>query len=121
MYYLGVDGGNTKTDFALMHADGTLVDWIRVGTCSHEALSGGYTAAADALAHWLNPLRACNGIRAEQIEDAVLGLAGAATDAPRCRCAESWSSTILSYPSRRQAHRVAESVPSTAQVRWWEG
>ena len=108
MYYLGVDGGNTKTDFALMHADGTLVDWIRVGTCSHEALSGGYTAAADALAHWLNHLCACNGIRAEQIEDA-------------CRCAESWSSTILSYPSRRQAHRVAESVPSTAQVRWWEG
>ena len=42
MYYLGVDGGNTKTDFALMRADGTLIDWIRVGTCSHEALPGGY-------------------------------------------------------------------------------
>ena len=51
MYYLGVDGGNTKTDFALMRADGTLIDWIRVGTCSHEALPGGYAAAAQALAH----------------------------------------------------------------------
>ena len=46
MYYLGVDGGNTKTDFALMRADGTLIDWIRVGTCSHETLPGGYAAAA---------------------------------------------------------------------------
>ena len=98
MYYLGVDGGNTKTDFALMHADGTLVDWIRVGTCSHEALSGGYTAAADALAHWLNHLCACNGIRAEQIEDAVLGLAGADTDAQR----QALEQAMVGLPLRRK-------------------
>ena len=83
MYYLGVDGGNTKTDFALMRADGTLIDWIRVGTCSHEALPGGYAAAAQALAHWVEPLCCRNAIHPEQIEDAVLGLAGADTDAQR--------------------------------------
>lgn len=79
MYYLGVDGGNTKTDFALIREDGTLVDWMRTGTCSHEALPGGYRAAGEALAYWLDDLCARNRIDPASITDAVLGLAGVDT------------------------------------------
>ena len=42
-YILGVDGGNTKTDYFLFDLNGKYVDAIRCGTCSHEALSDSFS------------------------------------------------------------------------------
>ena len=41
-YVLGVDGGNTKTQYFLYDGDGNFVDGIEAGTCSHEALSDSF-------------------------------------------------------------------------------
>ena len=44
-YVLGVDGGNTKTDYLLYDVEGNFVDGIRSGTCSHEGLKDGFEGA----------------------------------------------------------------------------
>ena len=41
-YILGVDGGNTKTDYYLFDTDGNFIDMYRDGTCSHEGLRDGF-------------------------------------------------------------------------------
>lgn len=78
---LGVDGGNTKADFFLFAATGERLAHLRTGTCSHEALPGGYPAAALALHAGLTQVCAKAGILPEQIGYAVFGLAGADTAA----------------------------------------
>lgn len=35
-YVIGVDGGNTKTDYFLFDIEGKLVSHLRGATCSHE-------------------------------------------------------------------------------------
>lgn len=74
-YILGVDGGNSKTDFALFRTDGALCSFLREGTCSHEKL-GGYDLAGKAIASSLKRLLAPVGVSAGQIGSAVFGLAG---------------------------------------------
>ena len=37
-YILGVDGGNTKTDYFLFDVTGKFIGMYRDGTCSHEGL-----------------------------------------------------------------------------------
>jgi N-acetylglucosamine kinase-like BadF-type ATPase len=79
-YILGVDGGNTKTDFVLADSSGNLVDWLHVGTCSHEQLSGGYDEAAGILDRWIGLLCEDNYISRSDIVAAVMGLAGIDTN-----------------------------------------
>lgn len=75
-YFLGVDGGNTKTDFFLFREDGALAAQLRTGTCSHEALQGSYEAAGRALGEALEALCGQAGMKLEETGSAVLGLAG---------------------------------------------
>lgn len=75
---LGVDGGNTKTDFLLCTSNGERLAYLRTGTCSHEALSG-YKSAELALKAGLNQVCKAAGIMPEDIDSSVLGLAGADT------------------------------------------
>lgn len=74
-YILGVDGGNSKTDYFLFKTDGILCAWQRAGTCSHEAL-GGYEKAGGAIQAAMEALSAQSGVSARQIDAAVFGLAG---------------------------------------------
>lgn len=74
-YILGVDGGNSKTDFYLFRTDGVLCGHLRTGTCSHEAL-GSYENAFAAMQQALNTLYSQCGIGPAQMESAVFGLAG---------------------------------------------
>lgn len=74
-YILGVDGGNTKTDYYLFRTDGELCAHLRAGTCSHEAL-GSYEKAFAAMQHALENLSCQCGIGPNQIDSAVFGLAG---------------------------------------------
>ena len=40
-FIIGVDGGNTKTDYLLYDTEGNFIDGVRSGTCSHEVPSVG--------------------------------------------------------------------------------
>ncbi len=72
---LGVDGGNTKTDFFLFDTQGACLAHLRTGTCSHEALHG-YGPAEEALAAGLREVSFRAGLEPGRISSAVLGLAG---------------------------------------------
>ena len=48
-YILGVDGGNTKTDYYLFDTDGNFIDMYRGGTCSHEGLKDAFDRVASAI------------------------------------------------------------------------
>ena len=75
-YVLGVDGGNTKTDFFLFKVDGAFVDFIRVGTCSHEALPDSFEGAKRELGKGIESLLSKNNIKKEELAFSVFGLAG---------------------------------------------
>lgn len=76
---LGVDGGNTKTDFFLFNCLGTRLAHLRTGTCSHEALPGSYREAEQLLDERINQVCGKAGITRQNISRAVFGLAGADT------------------------------------------
>lgn len=76
-YLLGVDGGNTKTDYLLFTTEGEFVDVYRAGTCSHEQLDDGYDGVERVMKEHLSQLYSRNGIDAKAIVAAGFGLAGA--------------------------------------------
>ena len=76
-YVLGVDGGNTKTDYFLFDTEGNHVDSIRKGTCSHEALRDSFAGTKRVMSEHLSELFERNNITVEDIEGAAFGLAGA--------------------------------------------
>ena len=76
-YLLGVDGGNTKTDYLLVSDGGAFVDVVRAGTCSHEQFGDGYDGMERAMRAQLALLFDRNGIGVGDILAAGFGLAGA--------------------------------------------
>ena len=78
-YLLGVDGGNTKTDYFLFDLDGNFVDAMRFGTCSHEALSDSFNGTRRVMSEQIYELLHKNNIKIDDIVSAAFGLAGADT------------------------------------------
>ncbi|MCL1885076.1 MAG: hypothetical protein FWF81_15130 [Defluviitaleaceae bacterium] len=76
-YFLGVDGGNTKTDYLLCTLDGEFVDLHRTGQCSHENFSDGYDGMERVMRTQLSELFDRNSITVSDIAAAGFGLAGA--------------------------------------------
>ena len=76
-YFLGVDGGNTKTDYLLCTAEGDFVDVYRTDTCSHEHFENGYEGMEQVMSKQLAHLLNRNGISIDNIAAAGFGLAGA--------------------------------------------
>jgi len=76
-YYLGVDGGNTKTDYLLCTVEGEFIDVHRTGTCSHEVCENGYDGMERAMKDQLAVLLNRNNISVSDIASAGFGLAGA--------------------------------------------
>ncbi len=73
-HIIGVDGGNTKTDYLLHDLSGRLVRHLRAGTCSHEAL--GYDGARREIGERTRALLEAAGLGVPDIAAAVFGLAG---------------------------------------------
>lgn len=73
-YVLGVDGGNTKTDYVLCAQDGTVRAYLTAGTCSHEKL--GMAGAAREMDARIEELTRMSGVSRAEISAAVFGLAG---------------------------------------------
>lgn len=76
-YVLGVDGGNSKTDYYLFDLAGGRLGHLRTGTCSHERFSDGYLGAERAMRNQLEELLGSCGIEASEIACGAFGLAGA--------------------------------------------
>lgn len=73
-YVLGVDGGNTKTDYLLHTLDGKLARHIRAGTCSHEAV--GMDGAHREMEARIRALLDGVGCSLADVAAAAFGLAG---------------------------------------------
>ena len=79
-YVLGVDGGNTKTQYLLYDVDGNYVDGILAGTCSHEALSDSFDGTELEIGARTRELLSRNGLTTQNVKFAVFGLAGSDFD-----------------------------------------
>lgn len=78
-YLLGVDGGNSKTHYALFDSCGNLVNFIKAGTASHEQVKDGYEGMKRELEMHIHELLDGSGLKTEDIGFGVFGLAGADT------------------------------------------
>ncbi len=76
-YVIGVDGGNSKTDYFLFDIEGNFVDHLRDGTCSHERFPDAYQSSFRIMNEKINQLLARNAISMENIAAGAFGLAGA--------------------------------------------
>lgn len=75
-YYLGVDGGGTKTHCALFDEHGEKKCIMNWGPTNHEALPGGMRGLRDELERiFFTLLETCN-ISMKDLGGSVLGLAG---------------------------------------------
>lgn len=77
--FLGVDGGNSKTDYLLYTARGEFVDIVRMPTCSHEQMKDGFDGAQRAMGEQLRAVLERNKLTAADLAYSAFGLAGADT------------------------------------------
>lgn len=75
-FVLGVDGGNTKTDYFLFDTEGNFVSHLRAGTCSHERMPDSYEGAYRMMKQHIEELLQQQNIHIEEIKVGVFGLAG---------------------------------------------
>lgn len=76
---LGVDGGGTKTHYALYDVCGRPVDFLLSGPTNHEVLPDGFTGLRHRLRSDLDTLLCRNGLCMEDVVNATFGLAGVDT------------------------------------------
>lgn len=87
-YILGVDGGNTKTDYFLFDTKGNFIDFLRSGTCSHEGLKDSFDGSYRVMKAVFDEFLAKNKIEAKDIVASVFGLAGVDTPYQKQRIEE---------------------------------
>ncbi|MBR1811677.1 MAG: hypothetical protein IJ766_08555 [Clostridia bacterium] len=75
-YYIGIDGGGTKTEIALFDENKNVIDTVRVAGSNHENLAGSFAEAADILMSGMNLLLAANELKYGDIAGILMGLAG---------------------------------------------
>ena len=75
-YYIGVDGGGTKTAFALFDENKNMLSLVEGKGSNHENLEGSFSEAADILADGINSLLKENGKTLSDIDGILMGLAG---------------------------------------------
>lgn len=76
-YIIGIDGGNSKTDYFLFDTQGGFVDHIHTGTCSHERLSDSYEGSYRVMNKNIQSLLSRNKLSMDHIAAGAFGLAGA--------------------------------------------
>ena len=78
-YIIGVDGGNSKTDYFLFDTKGNFIDFYRGGTCSHEGLADSFAGSYRVMNDVFMTFFKKNKITVKDIKAAVFGLAGVDT------------------------------------------
>ncbi|AJS58214.1 N-acetylglucosamine kinase [Paenibacillus sp. IHBB 10380] len=76
-YIIGVDGGNSKTDYFLYDVQGNFIDHINTGTCSHERFPDSYISAYRIMDENIQQLLTRNYLSMDDITAGAFGLAGA--------------------------------------------
>ncbi|WP_276355290.1 N-acetylglucosamine kinase [Cohnella caldifontis] len=76
-YVIGVDGGNSKTDYFLFDVQGNFVDHVRDGTCSHEQFRDAYDSTYRIMNEQIGQLLARSGLTLDDVSAGAFGLAGA--------------------------------------------
>ncbi|WP_054958557.1 N-acetylglucosamine kinase [Paenibacillus dakarensis] len=76
-YIVGVDGGNSKTDYFLFDLQGKFIDHIHTGTCSHERFPDGYTSSYKIMNENIQLLLDRNHLTMDHVTAGAFGLAGA--------------------------------------------
>lgn len=87
-YIIGVDGGNTKTDYFLFDNECNFIDFHRAGTCSHEGLPDSFEGSYRVMKEEFTKLFERNNITVNDISAAVFGLAGVDTPYQKKRLEE---------------------------------
>mgnify|MGYP000950536037 CR=1 FL=1 len=82
---LGVDGGNTKTDYFLFDIEGNFIDFHRGPTCSHEQFKESYQGSYQAMKKVFDVFLPKNNLYPGDIYTSVFGLAG--VDTPKQKAA----------------------------------
>lgn len=75
-YYIGVDGGGTKTELALFDENKNILDSVKVAGSNHENLAGSFEEAADIIMSGLSLLLSSANLSFRDIEGILMGLAG---------------------------------------------
>ncbi|MGN1316237.1 MAG: BadF/BadG/BcrA/BcrD ATPase family protein [Acutalibacteraceae bacterium] len=75
-YYIGVDGGGTKTAFALFDENKNVVAQNETEGSNHENLEGAIPQAAGIIANGIKGLLEKAGLKFEDIDGILMGLAG---------------------------------------------
>jgi N-acetylglucosamine kinase-like BadF-type ATPase len=75
-YYIGVDGGGTKTQFALFDENKNLLSSVYTSGSNHENLEGSFVEAADIIVEGITKLLEENNLQYSDIEHTLMGLAG---------------------------------------------
>ncbi len=75
-YYIGVDGGGTKTAFALFDENKKMLETVTGPGSNHENLETGFDAASEIIWNGLNELCRKAGIELSKISFTLMGLAG---------------------------------------------
>lgn len=87
-YILGVDGGNTKTDYFVFDTLGNFIDFYRDGTCSHEGLKDSFDGSYRVMKKAIDYILDINDLKVSDIKWAVFGLAGCDTPYQKKRLEE---------------------------------
>lgn len=75
-YYIGVDGGGTKTAYALFDEDKKIVAMVKGPGSNHENMEGSFDEAADIIWDGLKKLTKEAGISLKDVSFTLMGLAG---------------------------------------------
>ena len=76
MYYIGIDGGGTKTAYALFDENKNMLSMVKTKGSNHENLEGSFDEATDIIMEGVNNLLAENNLTVDDIEGILMGLAG---------------------------------------------
>ena len=75
-YYIGVDGGGTKSIVALFDENKNQLDAVKTSGSNHENLAGSFDEAADVIMGAVDELLAKNKLTYDSITGCLMGLAG---------------------------------------------
>ena len=75
-YILGVDGGNTKTDYYLFDSNGHIVGMHRDGTCSHERMPNGFEDSYRLMKEVFDKFLPKYNLKPQDIKASCFGMAG---------------------------------------------
>lgn len=97
-YYIGIDGGGTKTQYALFDEKKNMISTVKTGGSNHENLPGGIADAAAVIMGGINNLLLANAMLQQNISFVLMALAGMDHPYQEAALAETLRSLGLKVP-----------------------